>query len=310
VPFAIAVDLGGTKIDACLVDENGTVVPASRTRATTGPGSDRAALTRAVAAVLAGAADALPADAEVVGVGIGSAGPIDTVHETVAPLNLPGAAGFPLVEAVRGALPPHLRGLPVRFALDGLCIAIAEHWRGAGRGVDTMMGMVVSTGIGGGIIARGVPYPGGTGNAGHLGQIEVAGFTMPGVHGLDATVERVASGPNIVRWAREQGWEGQSGEELAAAYRDGEAIAVAAVRRSAAAVGSALASATALLDLDLIVIGGGFSSVTEEYVDLVREARDATAAYPFLARAKITRAQLGGDSPLLGAAALVLRAHA
>lgn len=310
MPLAIAVDLGGTKIEACLVDDTGTLLPASRTRTPTGPHSDHASLRTAVTAVVAGTLAAAPAESEVMGVGIGSAGPIDTVRESVSPLNLPGAAGFPLVDAVRGALPPHRRDVPVRFALDGLCIAIAEHWQGAGRGVDTMMGMVVSTGIGGGIIARGAPYPGSTGNAGHLGQIEVAGFTAPGVHGLDATVERVASGPNTVRWAREQGWGGASGEELADAYAAGEAVAVAAVRRSAAAVGSALASATALLDLDLIVIGGGFSHVSADYVDLVRQARDATAAFPFLARAEITRAQLGGDSPLLGAAALVLRARA
>jgi glucokinase len=167
--------------------------------------------------------------------------------------------------------------------------------------------MVVSTGIGGGVVANGAPFSGGTGNAGHIGQIAVAAFAGPDVQGLEATVERVASGPNIVRWARAQGWTGESGEDLAAGYAAGDPIAVAAVRRSAAAVGAAIASATALLDVDLVVIGGGFSRVAPEYIDLVRAARDATAAYPFLARAAIAPAQLGHDSPLIGAAALVLR---
>jgi glucokinase len=166
---------------------------------------------------------------------------------------------------------------------------------------------VVSTGIGGGVVVGGVPLSGSTGNAGHIGQIEVAGFTDPGVGGLDATVERVASGPNIVRWAQAQGWRGSTGEDLAAGYADGEAIAVAAVRRSAAAVGAAIASATALLDVDVVVIGGGFSHVAPDYIDLVREARDANAAFAFLARSRVVRAELGGDAPLIGAAALVLR---
>lgn len=302
----LAIDLGGTKVEAAIVDASGALAPRSRARASTGPGSDAGSLREAVTAVVSGALSTMePADA-ILGVGIGTAGPIDTVAGTISPVNLPAAAGFPLADAVRAALPRHLKDVPLRMALDGVCIALAEYRWGAGRGVATMLGMVVSTGIGGGIITGGVPYAGGTGNAGHLGQIEVAGFAPPGARGLEATVERVASGPNIVRWAQEQGWSGESGEDLAAAYAAGHEIAVAAVRRSAAAVGSALASASALLDLDLVVIGGGFSRVSEDYVDLVRAARDATAAFPFLARADIMRARLGDDSPLLGAAALVL----
>src|SRR3546814_10337340 len=105
VPLAIAVDLGGTKIEACLVDDTGALLPASRTRTPTGPHSDHATLRSAVTTVVDGALAAAPSGSEVIGVGVGSAGPIDTVHESVSPLNLPGAAGFPLVDAVRGALP-------------------------------------------------------------------------------------------------------------------------------------------------------------------------------------------------------------
>jgi glucokinase len=304
---AIAVDLGGTKIEACLVDADGSIVPASRSRRATGAAIDASGLRAAIADVVSGALAAIPAGASVTGVGIGSAGPVDTARGTVAPLNLAAARDFPVVAAVQGALPSPLREQRVAFALDGQCIAIAEHWKGAGTGVDTMLGMVVSTGIGGGIVTGGRPVAGGTGNAGHIGQVEVADFAGEGVRGLEATVERVASGPNIVRWARSRGWAGQTGEDLAAGYAAGDALAIAAVRRSAAAVGSALASASALLDLDLVVIGGGFSHVSPDYVELVRAARDAVAAYPFLARADIVRASLGGDAPLIGAAALVLR---
>lgn len=303
---AIAVDLGGTKIEACAVDDDGSILAHSRVRAPTGAASNAESLRAAVRSVVTEAIDALPNGESVLGIGIGSAGPIDVAAGTAAPLNLPGIGRFAVVEAVRGSLPASLTGLPVRLALDGLCIALAEHRWGAGRGVETMLGMVVSTGIGGGIISRGVPLRGSTGNAGHIGQIEVAGFTPPGRHGLEATVERVASGPNVVQWARQHGWLGHTGEDLAADYRAGHEVAVRAVERSAAAVGSAILSATALLDIDLVVIGGGFSAVTPRYVDLVRDARDRHGAFPFQARARVVKAQLGGDSPLLGAAALVL----
>jgi glucokinase len=305
--LALALDLGGTKVEACLVDADGEIVSGTRCRARTGAHIDGAGLRDAVARVIAEALAAASDVAAIVGVGIGSAGPIDTVRGTTAPLNLPGAEGFAIVEAVRDALPEILRRLPIAFATDGQCIAAAEHWKGSGAGVSAMIGMVVSTGIGGGVVLDGRPIGGGTGNAGHIGQIEVADFAGEGVRGLEATVERVASGPNIVRWARARGWAGETGEDLAAGYAAGDDLAVAAVHRSAAAVGSALASASALLDLDLIVIGGGFSHVAPDYIDLVREARDAVAAYPFLARAEIARASLGGDAPLIGAAAVVLR---
>ncbi|TQJ30450.1 ROK family protein [Microbacterium sp. SLBN-146] len=303
---AIAIDLGGTKVEAAVVDGCGAVVEGSRARSETGPRSDHTSLGRAITSVLDHAARHVPRGATVEGVGVGSAGPLDAVRGTVSPLNMPRARTFPIVDVVRATLPDNLAAGRVELALDGLCIALAEHWLGAGRDNDTMLGMVVSTGIGGGIITRSGPILGGTGNGGHIGQIEVAGFTPAGVHGLDATVERIASGPNIVRWARAQGWTGQTGTDLGASYAAGDLIAVRAVRRSAAAVGAAVASAAALLDIDVVVIGGGFAGVSSDYIDLVREARDSSAAYPFLSRSQIFRARLGRDSPLVGAAKLVL----
>ncbi len=303
---ALAIDLGGTKVAGALVRAAGSVVEASRSDVPTGPESDAASLRLAIGAVVAHAVRALPREARVVGVGIGSAGPVDRERGTVAPLNMPRAADAPLVAIVRSALPASLAELPVVLALDGLCIALAEYRYGAGRSSRTMLGMVVSTGIGGGIVTADGPLLGSSGNAGHIGQIEVAGFSDPGVRGLEATVERIASGPNIVRWARLQGWAGQTGIDLGASYAAGDPIAVQAVHRSARAVGAAVASASALLDLDLVVIGGGFSNVVPDYVGLVASARDDTAPYPFTARARIVPAELGGDSPLVGAASLVL----
>lgn len=307
VTFALALDIGGTKADACLTTEDGQVVVGTRSRAETGPATTNASLDAAIYEVIRRAVSMLPARADLAGVGIGSAGPIDVVAGTISPLNMPKVDRFPVVDRVRSHLPVEYRSKPVALAHDGQCIAVAEHWLGAGRGAKSMLGMVVSTGIGGGIVLEGAPLRGASGNAGHIGQIEVASFAPQGVTGLEATVERIASGPNIVRWARERGWRGVSGEDLSRDYANAHEIAVAAVHRSAAAVGAALTSAAALLDFDLVVVGGGFSYVSDDYIDLVRRSRDTTAAFPFLARADITRARLGPDSPLVGASAMILR---
>ncbi|THG32376.1 ROK family protein [Naasia lichenicola] len=301
--FALAVDLGGTKVEAALVSEDAVVLARSRRRAPTGPDSTHASLSAALSTVIGGALGELPSGSGLTGIGIGSAGPLDLDAGTVSPLNLPGCADFPLRRTVSAARPE----LPVHLALDGLCITLAEHWVGAAVGRRSVLGMVVSTGIGGGIVMDGRPLLGGTGNAGHIGQVTVPGYLPEGVGGLPATSERLASGPNIVGWARELGWQGRTGEELAAAYAGADPLAVAAVRRSASAVGAVIASASALLDLDVVVIGGGFVAVSPDYLALVREARDQAAPFPFVARAEIVPSGLGGDGPLLGAAALVLR---
>ncbi|WP_210508746.1 ROK family protein [Naasia sp. SYSU D00057] len=302
--LALAVDLGGTKVEAALVDSDGAVLPDSRFRAPTGPTATREDIADSIRRVVASALAATPADARLVGAGIGSAGPVDIPGGRVAPLNLPAFAGHPIVDLVREQVPD----LPVALALDGLCIAVAEHWIGAGRGVTSMLGMVVSTGVGGGLVLGGRPVQATTGNAGHIGQIEVAGFTEPGVAGDAAMLESIASGPNTVAYANSLGWTGATGEELAAAYAEGAPAALAAVRRSAAAVGRAIASVTALCDIDLAVIGGGFSRVAPDYLDLVRASRDRDTTPAFVRRAEIVLSGLGSEGPLVGAAALVHRA--
>lgn len=297
----LAVDLGGTKVEAALVRADGALVPGTRFRAPTGAAADRAALEAAVDEVVRRALGAAGA-ADVAGAGIGSAGPVDLAAGSVSPLNLPALAGYPIVAAVAA----HLPGRPVLLARDGICIALAEHRLGAGRGVDALLGMVVSTGVGGGIVLGGRPLGGATGNAGHIGQVEVAGFTEPGVGSDPSMLEEVASGPGTVAWARARGWRGATGEDLAVGVAACDPVAIAAVSRSATAVGQAITSATALIDVDLVVIGGGFSRVAPDYIDRVRAARDRTGHH-FLRRARIVAAELGDEGPLVGAAALLRR---
>lgn len=303
--FALAVDLGGTKVEAALIDPEGTVLPGSRFRAPTGADQDSDGLAASVDEVVALSSAALPGGASLLGAGIGSAGPVNEAEGRVSPLNLPVWREYPLRAQVEAALPE----VPVTLRMDGICIALAEHWVGAGRGYDNVMGMIVSTGIGGGLILHGNTVSGPTGNAGHIGHVEVAGFDDPCLCGGIGCVEAIASGPHTVRWARTQGWTGTTGEQLGQSFRDGDPIAALAIERSGRAIGQAIASATALVDLELVAIGGGFSLVAPVLFDHIRSAIAKRWQFDFVTKVKVVPTGLVSDGPLIGAAALVHRAN-
>ncbi|GAB3123991.1 ROK family protein [Glaciibacter psychrotolerans] len=302
--FALGLDLGGTKVEAALVDEHGTVLTDSRFRLPTGPATTPAGLEAAVTSLVTRAVERLPEGASLVGAGIGSAGPVVAATGTVSPLNMAGVRDFPLRALVQSVLPD----LPVRLRIDGLCITLAEHWVGAGRGVDNLMGMIVSTGVGGGLILGGRTIAGPSGNAGHIGHVEVAGFDDPCACGGRGCLEAVASGPKTVAWARSHGWTGHTGEELAAAHATGDPIAVRAVERSGRALGQAIASATNLLDLDVVAIGGGFSHVSPDLFENARAAIARRVVFDFATKVRLVPSALSGEGPLIGAAALIHRA--
>ncbi|GAB3058533.1 ROK family protein [Sediminivirga luteola] len=298
----LAVDVGGTKVEAALVDAAGQVLPGTRVRVPTGPAS--AASANAFSQALAEAVAAVRGHALAAGVrqiGVGAAGPVDLMAGTISPLNLPAVREFDIVGALRG-----MSGLEdVRLRLDGTCIALAELWKGAAQGVSNAIVFVVSTGIGGGVVADGRVVTGASGNAGHLGQLIVDRVSGDDV--AAATAEGQASGRNAVEWARRQGWPGTSGEELARDYARGKTLAVRAVERSASALGRGLANVAVLLDTELAIMGGGFSFVTEDYPAMVERAAHAHSVNAYARKLRVTRAALGGDAPLVGAAAQVLR---
>jgi hypothetical protein len=114
----------------------------------------------------------------------------------------------------------------------------AEHWQGAAQGHDNALCMVVSTGVGGGLILGGKLHPGPTGNAGHIGHISVDLDGDPCPCGARGCVERIASGPNIARRALDGGWRpGVDGDvsaaAVAAAARAGDKVAIASFERAA-----------------------------------------------------------------------------
>jgi len=303
--YVLAVDVGGTKVESALVDETGAVLRASRHRAPTGAQASSEQLASALSRVVTATRSSLPLGTALIGAGIGCAGPIHLQEGAVSPLNLPVWRQYPLKELVAALVPD----VPVRLRMDGLCITLAEHWVGAGQGVDNVMGMIVSTGVGGGLILGGATVAGPTGNAGHIGHIEVGGFDDPCACGGVGCIEAVASGPKTVAWARRQGFTGTSGEDLAAAYAAADPVAVAAVARSGRALGQAIASATTLLDLDVVAIGGGFSNVTPDLLDFARDGIARRTQFAYATRVRLVPSALSGDGPLIGAAALIHRAE-
>jgi glucokinase len=302
-PVVLAVDIGGTKTAAAVVDGDGRIVAQGRTPtlAQENPEVLWKALTDLLDEVHAAAGGTSPA-----GVGVGCSGPMTWPDAEVSPLNIPAWRGFPLRRRLRERYP----GLPVRVHNDAVCVAVGEHWRGAGRGHGNVLGMVVSTGVGGGLVLGGRLVDGASGNAGHVGHIVVEPGGPPCPCGGRGCLEAVASGPSLVRWARGEGWRpdepAATGADLAADARAGNRVALAAVRRAGRAVGVALASAAHLCDLDAAVIGGGVSQIGAPLFDAVREALDVHARMDFARRLRVVPTALGQTSGLIGAAALVL----
>ena len=293
----LVLDIGGTKIAAGLVDPDGLLLYETRQPTPHSPDPDQvwAAAQRTITDALAAA------DGPVAGVGISSAGPIDLPAGTISPINIPAWRGFGVRDRVAAAVP----GVPVRLAGDGLCMALGEHWRGAGQGAAFLLGMVVSTGIGGGLVLDGAPYDGRTGNAGHVGHVVVDVDGPPCSCGGRGCVEAIASGPHLVAWAREQGWTGGDAKDLADAAAGGDDVAVRAFRRGATAVAAMIASVAAVCDLDLVVIGGGVAKAGPVLFDPLHEALRGYAGLSFVAGVRVMPAALGGEAGLVGAAALL-----
>jgi glucokinase len=287
----LALDIGGTKIAAALVSDDGEVLRSAR-------GPTAADPWPVCVAVL----DEVRGDTVVDGVGVGSGGPMAWPSGRLSPLNIPGWRDFPLRDRLAETYP----GIPVRVHNDAACVAVGEHWRGAGRGVDDLVGMVVSTGVGGGLVLGGRLVDGASGNAGHIGHVVVEADGPDCVCGGRGCLEAVARGPAVVAWARERGSAALDGIELAAAAREGDAVAVAAIARAGAAVGVGVASAAALLDVRIVAIGGGFSSIGELFWEPLQAAFARHARLDFLIGTRVVPAELGGESGLVGAAALVL----
>ncbi len=313
----LALDLGGTKFAAGVVDDTGAVLAADRTPtpygADAGAESLWVALSSVIDRVLTCAAEvtggAVTADT-IEGVGIGCGGPMSWPDGEVSPLNIPSWRKFPL----RARLAARFPEVPVRIHNDAICAVVGEHWLGAGRGHDNVMGMVVSTGVGGGLILGGHAIDGATGNAGHVGHIVVVPGGQPCGCGGHGCVEAECRGPRVAEWAVRHGWQAPAGtadhpsaRDLADDARAGDRVAVEAFDRAGRLLGLGIASAVALVDVDLVTIGGGLSQAGPLLFDPLHRSYAEHARIYYAQEVPIIPAALDQQAGLVGAAALIVQ---
>jgi glucokinase len=271
---AVALDIGGTKLAAARVDEAGQLGP--RARRDTPRTLDAEGLWDIVAALV----DEVRAGDEAV-VGVGCGGPMSADGSLVSPLHLPAWRDFPLAGRLA-----ELTGAPVFVDNDAKALTLAEGWRGAAVGSPGFIGMVVSTGVGGGVVLDGRLL---AGNVGHIGHVVVRPGGRPCRCGGRGCLEAEVSGTAIAE---------RTGRPAAEAPLD--------LRRDAGALlGQAVASVCNLLDLRLAVVGGSVAlGWGRPFFGAAQHELDRRARLSFSRGARIVPAGLGTDAPLVGAAAV------
>jgi glucokinase len=330
----LAIDIGGTKLAAGVAEPGGRLITSAQVP--TPPDADGENIWRALESLLVQVLkEAKIYDlGDLSGIGCGCGGPMEWPSGRVSPLNIPGWRGFPLRArlAERFGSGGDIRlgdfgngggsagaseagglsgaGIPVRVHNDAVCMAAGEHWRGAGRGSRNILGMVVSTGVGGGLILENQLIDGRSGNAGHIGHVVVDPDDGPVcVCGARGCLEAIARGPALTDWAQAEGWRpgqaGVTGKELSGDAAQGHSVARAAMRRAGRALGIAIASATNLCDLEVVSIGGGLSQAGALIFDPLQESLDAHTGLEFARQVRVVPAALGQHAGLIGAAALI-----
>lgn len=303
-PRALAIDIGGTKMAAAVVGRDGQLITSARIA--TAPDASAEGLFRALERLCQDVM--FSSGGDVVAIGVGCGGPMEYPAGNVSPLNIPAWRNFPLRARLAEAL-----GRPCVVDNDAKALALGERWQGAGRGSNNMLGMVVSTGVGGGIILDGRLLHGHAGNAGHIGHVVVwPGGPLCGCGGRGC-IEGVASGTGLTRRLAEalgSGVEsslaaGSSAAEIAVAARAGDSLAMELFRTAGEGVGRGIASAAALLDLELVVIGGSIALRAWDLLGPPLEAELKRAArLDFTRNVRVVHAQLGDQAGLFGAAVL------
>jgi glucokinase len=302
----LGIDVGGTKLAAGVVASDGRVL--SYVRESTPPGDGEELL----AAIVALAERARRASAQEPGaLGIGCGGPMIFPEGIVSPLHIPVWQAFPLRARLEAAL-----GLPAVLDNDAKALALGEALFGAGQGARCLLGMVVSTGVGGGIVVDGRLFHGASGNAGHIGHVNVAARGPRCACGATGCLTVYASGTGLAARARAALRRGVpsglaalpapevTARTIAALAAEGDPLAARLLRDAAHALARAIAGAINLLDLDRVVIGGGVAGAGALLFDPLRQELRRRARLAFSRAVEVRPAALGPEAGVVGAAAL------
>jgi glucokinase len=278
-PPCLALDIGATKVEAALVERDGALRARSRIRNADHHDDLITAIIELSRRVMS--------EGPVEVVGVGCAGPMSRGGEEVSPLNIPQWRAFPLRSTLREAL-----GLDVYVDGDARALALAEGKFGAARNDSSYLSMVVSTGVGGGLVIDGELLDGESGNAGHIGHLNVVPNGNLCSCGAFGCLEAEASG-----WAIEAR-TGRSPAEADAATRV----------RTADLVGRAVGSLASVLDFSHCYVAGSVAlGFGDEFFDVANKSARTLARLPYSEHLEIRRSELGVDGPLLGAALVAWR---
>ena len=295
--YALAVDVGATKVALALVDRTFTVTSKHEVFV-----KENDHLWEEI--VLVTEELLKEADGSFIGVGIGSAGPLHLDSGAISPVNIRTWRRFPIASKfveITGNRNVILHG-------DAMAMAHAEFRLGAGRGVSNMLGLVVSTGIGGGLVLNDILVTGETGNAYFIGHHTINFDGIDCACGRSGCVETYASGPRMVAIAHERGWKGDpSFIALADSARLGDATALEVIDQGARALAIGIVNSIGSLDIRTVVIGGGVSQAGDIYWNPLRyHVKNESRFTDFISNADLRLAQLQRDAGIVGAALGVL----
>lgn len=308
----VGVDLGGTHIRAVLADERGRILKRREVRTLAAEGLP-AVLDRIIATVRE-----VCAGEPIATIGIGAPGPIDSAAGLVStPPNLPGWVNVPLGIIVQEAV-----GIPTFLGNDANVAALGEFAFGAGKDVQHLIYITVSTGVGGGVIVAGMPLEGQRGAAGEIGHTIVEPEGPVCSCGGRGHLEALVSGTAIGRQAREEIAAGRASlaTELARdnpngvtariitqAAERGDALALELLARAGRRLGYAVTNLVHIFNPQMVAIGGGVSVAGENLLGPMRETVLEGVMPVFTEDLQMVRASLGTDAGIYGALALALR---
>jgi predicted NBD/HSP70 family sugar kinase len=296
-PVLWGIDLGGTKIEAAIVDPGDPGRPVRRLRIPTESDLGYDHIVQRVALVVdhLASASALPRPPVI---GIGTPGAVEPTTGTLKNSNTICLNGRPLARDLHRSL-----GVEVRLANDANCFALAEATLGAARGRDVVVGLILGTGVGSGLVVHGRVLHGLHGIAGEWGHNPMPGEHTPCYCGRAGCVETVISGPALERFFADRAGHRRALPEIVAQAMTGDAAAIATCERLRDRFGEAIAVVINIVDPDAIVIGGGVGNVALLYETATRHAIERHLFNPEL-RTELLRPELGDSGGVFGAALL------